>query len=117
MALDGLFHFLYGACVFGCAHYLGVLVASHIEGYDFCEVVFMSFLLLFGTLDKGYLSVIISIVTGIEGVPPARFSGVLLCGACRESKEASYTNQGEEVFFFRAIHLYGGGNRVSLPYK
>ena len=74
---DGLFRLFDGTVKIGLSNFAGSLVADHRKGYHFGKIVLIASFLLLGAVDKGETTVIISVITGIERVPPAAAGGVL----------------------------------------
>ena len=78
MALDSFLHLLNGALVVRLAYVATRLIANGIERYQLCVVILVVFLLFQIAVDKGQLTVIISIIAGVERVPEARTCRILL---------------------------------------
>ena len=88
--LNGFLTFLYGAVKVGLARLARAFVAYGVERNKFGEIVFVAVLLLQRAVNVGERSVIISVVTGVEGVPPTCLCCVFLRGAshCRRQHDS-----------------------------
>ena len=75
--LDGLFRLFDGTVKIGLSNFAGSLVADHREGYHLGKIVLIATFLLLGAVDKGETAVIISVITGVERMPPTAAGGVL----------------------------------------
>ena len=71
MLVDGFLAFLDGTVVLSLTDVAALLVADHIERDELRIIVLVALLFLEVSLDKGLRAIKISIVAGIEGVPPA----------------------------------------------
>ena len=94
--LDGLLALLDGALVVALAQFAGSFVAYGIEGNHLREVVLDAVFLFDGSIDIGLRAVIVGVVFGHEGMPPARLRGVLLRGASRQDCKSyeKHSNKG-----------------------
>ena len=86
MQLDGLLAFLYGSVKIGCTQLLASLVADRIKRYSLGVVVLIACFFLLRTFYVSQGSVIISIIAGIESMPPTRARRILLRRASRQHR-------------------------------
>ena len=76
--LDGLLALLYGLLVVALSYFLRGFVRDGVEGYHFREVVLVAIFLLQRGINIGQGSVVVSIVAGVERVPPTALRSILL---------------------------------------
>ena len=81
VALYGFLAFLYRSVVAGFPQLTAAFVANSIERNQFSEVVFVAIFLFQRTVNIGQRTIVIGIVMGVEGLPPACAGGVLATGA------------------------------------
>lgn len=87
MQLYGLLRFLYRTVEIGLAKIAACLVANGIERYHLREIILVAALFGQRSVYKCLASVIISIVSGVERMPPTALAGVLLRGTTRHHKQ------------------------------
>ena len=87
VALDGFLTLLDSAVVVALADLATVFVSYGVEGDDLGKVILVPVLFLHGGIDIGLRTVEISVITGIEGMPPPRLCGILVVGTADEEEE------------------------------
>ena len=78
MQLDGLLRFLDGPVEISLTQRAALLVAHRVEGNQLGIVVLVAVFLLQTAVDKGLRTIKISVVSGIERVPPTALCGIVL---------------------------------------
>ena len=84
-------------------------VANGVERQLFGVVVLVAFLFLDIAIDEGFLAVIEGVVAGIEGMPPSRPRGVLLCRTTfhrqDDGKDDDHISKPSHFFLFFASSI------------
>ena len=98
--LDGFLAFLYSSVEIALSDFAARLVAHGVERNNLGEVVLVAVLLLKRAVDIGERAVIISIVTGLEGVPQPCLGRVFLRRASCRGNNQCRENQGDDMSCF-----------------
>ena len=86
MQLDSLLAFLDGLVIVALADFLRLLVANRVKWDNLGEVIFVAVFFFQRSVDIGLGTVVVSIVTSIERVPPTALRSILLRRtACHQS--------------------------------
>ena len=94
-----------------------VLVADGVEGDHLRVVVLVALLFLKRTVDIRHRTVIISIVTGSERMPPTALRGVLLRRATCGRQHDGDNHKGDYMSFKSYAHLVWAEATISLLYN
>ena len=106
MALDGFLGFLNGGVELTLAQLHAALVAYGVERDDFGEVVFIPLLLGKRTVNICLGTVEISVVTGIESMPPTALGGVFLRRTSADHHQGGHYEKGYDMMPLAHVHCY-----------
>ena len=103
---DGFLTLLDGPVEIGLAQFAAALVAYGVEGNEFGEVVLIAVFFLQRTVDVGQRTVVVGIVTGIEGVPPTGLGGILLRGTSYGREYDGRKSKEDDMSCIMQLHVY-----------
>ena len=111
MLVNGFLAFLDGAVVVRLAQFAAVLVANRIIRNHFRVIVLISVFLFERAFDIGYGTIIIGVVSGVEGMPPSALRRILLrrasCyGHCKGKDNHSWQEVSEWEMLQHKFLLY-----------
>ena len=105
MQLYGFLAFFYCTVEISRSQFTATLIANGIKGNHFGEIVLIAFFLLKRTVNVCKSSVIISIITCVERVPPTALCSVLLGRTAYSHHDDNYSQYGNYMFCELDMHI------------